>query len=97
MPVIIRKTPAKTKVASTVTLSVQGQTTAASLAPEPQLPNPLPASFMSIAEAAAYASVSQQTIRRWIKSKTLRCHRAGKQWRIDPQAIVSLMIRSAHC
>ena len=60
-------------------------------------PQPLPVSFLSVGQAAAYAGVSPITIRRWIKTKAFLCHRAGKQWKIDPKELVSFMRRSAHC
>lgn len=64
---------------------------------DPEPPEPLPDSFLSVAQAAAYAGVSQPTIRRWIKAKVFTRYRSGKQWRIDPKDIVSFMRRNAHC
>ena len=65
--------------------------------PEPELSGPLPEHFLSVMQAAAYVGVSAVTIRRWIKAQVFPCHRAGKQWKIEPKELVSCMRRSAHC
>ena len=46
---------------------------------------------MSIQEAADYAKVSTQTIRRWIKSGSLKIYRGGRQVRIDESDLVNFL------
>lgn len=40
--------------------------------------------MLTVPEAAARASRSQETIRRWVRSGKLRSHKAGNQHLIDP-------------
>lgn len=54
---------------------------------------PLPASLLSVQEAAAYARVSAPTVRRWIKAKRVRYFRAGVQLRVDPADLVAFFAR----
>jgi len=51
----------------------------------------IPKSFLSVKQAAAYAGVSEPTIRRKIKDKSLAYFRLGVQIRIDPCDLVALM------
>ena len=51
----------------------------------------LPASFLSVKQAAAYAGVSEPTIRRKITAKLLPVFRLGVQIRIDQRDLVALM------
>ncbi len=39
--------------------------------------------FYSIEDVASLFSVSDKTVRRWIKSGELVAHRIGRQWRIS--------------
>jgi excisionase family DNA binding protein len=60
-------------------------------APGQQVQDPAPPrslALLSVREAAAYARVSQQTIRRWIKTGSLKIYRAGRQIRIDENDLV---------
>lgn len=50
-----------------------------------------PAELLSVQEAADYAKVSTQTVRRWIKSRKLKIYRAGRQIRIDKSDLVDLL------
>ena len=54
-------------------------------APAPHVP---PMHLMSVQEAATYAKVSTQTIRRAIKAGELKAYRAGRQLRIDESDLV---------
>lgn len=45
--------------------------------------------LLSIRKAAEYAGVSTSTVRRWIKSGTLKTYRAGKQVRIDEADLIA--------
>ena len=47
--------------------------------------------LLSIQEAADYAKVSTQTIRRWIKSGRLKFYRGGRQIRIDESDLVDFL------
>ena len=47
--------------------------------------------LLSIQEAAGYAKVSTQTIRRWIKSGRLKIYRGGRQIRIDESDLVDFL------
>lgn len=49
---------------------------------------PRPLELLSVEEAARYAKVSVQTVRRWLKSGKLRFYRAGRQIRIDVSDLV---------
>ena len=51
----------------------------------------IPKLFLSVKQAAAYAGVSEPTIRRKIKDKSLPYFRFGVQIRIDPRDLVALM------
>lgn len=46
-------------------------------------------SLLSIRTAADYAGVSASTVRRWIKSGSLKTYRAGKQVRIDEADLIA--------
>lgn len=50
-----------------------------------------PYDLLSIKQAAAFVSVSQISIRRWIKAKRLRCYRVGRQLRINKADLVEFM------
>jgi excisionase family DNA binding protein len=47
--------------------------------------------LLSIKEAADYAKVSTQTVRRWIKAGYLKIYRAGRQIRIDEADLVQYL------
>ena len=51
----------------------------------------LPDKFLSVQQAAAYAGVSEPTIRRKITAKILPVFRLGVQIRIDLRDLVALM------
>ena len=46
--------------------------------------------LLTVKDAAVYARVSEQTIRRWITAG-LKIYRAGRQIRIDEQDLVSFI------
>jgi len=46
---------------------------------------------MTTREAAAYARVSEQTVRRWIKADKLKIYHAGRQIRIDVCDLFTLL------
>ena len=46
--------------------------------------------LLTVKDAAAYARVSEQTIRRWITAG-LKIYRAGRQIRIDEQDLVGFI------
>jgi excisionase family DNA binding protein len=47
--------------------------------------------LMSVKGAADYAKVSTQTVRRWIKSGSLKFYRGGRQIRIDESDLVNFL------
>jgi excisionase family DNA binding protein len=47
--------------------------------------------LLTIKEAAAFARVSTQTVRRWIKAGYLKIYRAGRQIRINESDLVNLL------
>ena len=51
---------------------------------------PSPLRLLSVQEAA-YARVSTQTVRRWIKAEEIRTYRAGRQIRIDLSDFTDLL------
>ena len=50
----------------------------------------LGSTLLTVKDAAAYARVSEQTIRRWITAG-LKIYRAGRQIRIDEQDLVDFI------
>lgn len=48
--------------------------------------------WLSIADAAAYAAVSEDTIREWIRLELLPCGRAGRVLRVRRSAIDALLL-----
>ena len=46
--------------------------------------------LLTVRDAAAYARVSEQTIRRWITAG-LKIYRAGRQIRIDEQDLIGFL------
>ena len=50
-----------------------------------------PLKLMSVQDAANYAKVSTQTVRRWIKAGCLKIYRAGRQIRIDESDLVDCL------
>jgi excisionase family DNA binding protein len=53
-----------------------------------------PIVLMSVESAAAFALVSQITVRRWIKAKLIRRYKAGHQIRIDQADLVEFLSRA---
>jgi excisionase family DNA binding protein len=53
--------------------------------------DPLCAAFMSIAEFAMVLGVSQSTVERRVKDRTIRAIRVGKLWRIPTSEIARLL------
>jgi excisionase family DNA binding protein len=53
-----------------------------------------PSSLLSVRDAAEYYHVSQQTVRRLIKSGKLKTYRVGRQIRIDLSDVVNYMSSS---
>ncbi len=51
--------------------------------------------LLTVQEAANYASVSKQTVRRWIRAGDLRVLRAGRQIRIDESDLLAYLHRDA--
>lgn len=47
--------------------------------------------LMTTREAAAYAKVSEQTVRRWVKADKLKIYHAGRQIRIDVCDLFTLL------
>jgi excisionase family DNA binding protein len=47
--------------------------------------------LLTIREAAEYARVSTQTVRRWIQADELKIYRAGRQIRIDLTDLVQFL------
>jgi excisionase family DNA binding protein len=54
---------------------------------------PRPLRLLSVREAASYAKVSTQTVRRWIKAGYLKIYRAGRQIRIDDSDLLGYLCR----
>ena len=52
---------------------------------------PGPLKLLTIKEAAAFAKVSTQTVRRWVKAGYLKIYRAGRQVRIGESDLVNLL------
>ena len=52
---------------------------------------PTPRRFLTVKEAAAYAKVSEQTIRRAIKDGRLKYYKFGRQIRIDEADLLDFM------
>lgn len=50
-----------------------------------------PCDLLTVREAAAYVSVSDVSIRRWIKAKILRCYRVGRQIRIAREDLLNFI------
>jgi excisionase family DNA binding protein len=50
--------------------------------------------FLSIDAAARYASLSAQSIRRWISAGRLKAHRPGGKILIDRQELEDLILHS---
>ena len=46
---------------------------------------------LTVKQAAAYAVVSEPTVRRWIRSKALPVYRAGKQLRIALEDLINFL------
>lgn len=44
--------------------------------------------LLSVKDAAGYAKVSTQTVRRWIKAGDLKTYRAGRQIRINEPDLI---------
>lgn len=63
---------------------------AASAAPQPTAVPAEP--WLTIADAAAYAAVSEDTIREWIRLELLPCGRAGRVIRVRRSAIDVLLL-----
>jgi excisionase family DNA binding protein len=51
--------------------------------------------LLSVSEAANYAKVSTQTVRRWIKAGHLKIYRAGRQIRIDEADLLAYLTGQA--
>jgi excisionase family DNA binding protein len=51
--------------------------------------------LLTVQEAADYAAVSKQTVRRWIRAGDLRILRAGRQIRIDESDLLAYLHRDA--
>ncbi len=51
----------------------------------------LPTELLTVRQAAAYAVVSEPTIRRWITNGELPCLRAGWQIRISKEDLVNFL------
>jgi excisionase family DNA binding protein len=51
--------------------------------------------LLSVREAANYAKVSRQTVRRWIKAGYLKIYRAGRQIRIDEADLLAYLTGQA--
>jgi excisionase family DNA binding protein len=51
--------------------------------------------LLTVQQAADYAAVSKQTVRRWIRAGDLRVLRAGRQIRIDECDLVAYLHRVA--
>jgi excisionase family DNA binding protein len=49
--------------------------------------------LLTVQDAANYASVSKQTVRRWIRAGDLRILRAGRQIRIDESDLLAYLQR----
>ena len=56
-----------------------------------EFPSPKQLRLRTVAEAAHYAKVSTQTIRRWIRSGSLKFYRGGRQIRIDESDLVNFL------
>jgi excisionase family DNA binding protein len=56
-----------------------------------EVTKPQPLRLLSVREAASYAKVSTQTVRRWIKAGHLKVYRAGRQLRIDEADLISFL------
>ena len=53
-----------------------------------------PTELMSIRAVMNYLSVSDPTIRRWIRSGNLRSYKAGRQVRIDKADLISFLSKT---
>jgi excisionase family DNA binding protein len=49
---------------------------------------PGPLKLLTLRQAAEYAKVSIQTVRRWIEAGELKAYRAGRQIRIDESDLI---------
>ena len=58
-----------------------------------EVTKPQPLKLLSVLEAADYAKVSPQTVRRWIKAGDLKVYRAGRQIRIDEADLLAYLCR----
>jgi excisionase family DNA binding protein len=52
---------------------------------------PGPLKLLTVREAAEYAKVSIQTVRRWIKAGYIKTYRAGRQIRIDEPDLIRFL------
>ena len=51
--------------------------------------------WMTVADAAMYAGVTEGTIREWINRGKLRAAKAGQRWRVKPAALDAAMAQGA--
>lgn len=47
--------------------------------------------YLTVADVAKQLQISEDTVRRWIKSGKLPALKIGKEWRIDPEELKSLL------
>lgn len=50
--------------------------------------------MLSTAEAATFAGVRRETVRRWFQNGELRGHRAGREWRVRGEDLMHYLARA---
>ena len=57
---------------------------------------PAQVKLLTVKQAAAFIQVSQPTIRRWIRERTIHAYKAGVQVRIDRVDLLKLLCSNDH-
>lgn len=50
--------------------------------------------YLTVADVAKQLQISEDTVRRWIKSGKLPALKIGKEWRVDPEELKAFLAQS---
>ncbi len=50
--------------------------------------------YLTVADVARQLQISEDTVRRWLKSGKLPALKIGKEWRIDPDDLKTFLAQS---
>jgi acetyl-CoA synthetase len=53
--------------------------------------------FLTVEQVATRLQVHTDTVRGWLRDGTLRGHKLGRVWRIDPSDLEQMLQHSASC